>query len=173
MRGGRPIRAELGDLASEVRANLSGENVKPGLLFLNDIPTPSKKVQNMAQAAMALDAEPTLSLVPRLFPLELQGNGSALHMADSPVPDPQACCSCVLRLASLEMPRAADSKPRRRVCLLHLKEFEDQAADCLVIQKIYFSQQNICWKINQLFVVNELQIIIHISKPGAFLLFLF
>ncbi|KAI5020904.1 hypothetical protein ZWY2020_054314 [Hordeum vulgare] len=34
-------------------------------------------------------------------------------------------------------------------------EFGDQAADCLVIQKIYFSQQNIRWKINQLFVVNE------------------
>ncbi|KAI5005989.1 hypothetical protein ZWY2020_033232 [Hordeum vulgare] len=43
----------------------------------------------LAQAAMALAAEPTLSLVPRLFPLELQGNGSALHMADSPVPDPK------------------------------------------------------------------------------------
>jgi hypothetical protein len=39
---------------------------------------------------------------------------------------------------------------------LLLQKFGDQAADCLVIQKSYFGEQNIRWKMNQLFLANEM-----------------
>ncbi|KAM3364262.1 hypothetical protein ACQJBY_014543 [Aegilops geniculata] len=53
----RHTLAELGDLASEVKASLSGENVKQSPLLLNDIPTPSKKGkdQHMSYAQLAKD----------------------------------------------------------------------------------------------------------------------
>nr|BAK04764.1 predicted protein [Hordeum vulgare subsp. vulgare] len=53
----RHTLAELGDLASEVKTSLSGENVKQSPLLLNDIPTPSKKGkdQHISYAQLAKD----------------------------------------------------------------------------------------------------------------------